>query len=131
MDRVLNSLEDDGYLLNSRRTWCTRRLSTLAIWVRTRTGNGFGVSMTQTAYFRPHNRSEDIANLYLVGANTQPGAGTPAVMMSAKITAQTIWDDHGARVSERHLIRPDDPVLLPAHSPALHDADELEGSVVP
>ena len=41
-------------------------------------GNGFGVepTLTQTAFFRPHNRSEDIEGLYLVGANTQPGAGT-------------------------------------------------------
>ncbi|MEN8446227.1 MAG: phytoene desaturase, partial [Cyanobacteria bacterium J06555_13] len=39
---------------------------------------------------RPHNRSEDIDNLYLVGANTQPGGGTPSVMMCAKMTAREI-----------------------------------------
>jgi phytoene desaturase len=39
---------------------------------------------------RPHNRSEDIEHLYLVGANAQPGGGTPAVMMSAKMTARII-----------------------------------------
>jgi phytoene desaturase len=55
-------------------------------------GNAFGVSpvFKQSAFFRPHNQSEDISNLYLVGANTQPGAGTPSVMMSAKITAAEI-----------------------------------------
>jgi len=44
-------------------------------------GNGFGVEpvMAQSAYFRPHNRSEDIHNLYLVGQGTQPGGGTPSV----------------------------------------------------
>jgi phytoene desaturase len=58
-------------------------------------GNAFGVQpiFRQTAFFRPHNRSEDIANLYLVGASTMPGAGVPSVMMSAKITTKLIADD--------------------------------------
>jgi phytoene desaturase len=47
----------------------------------------------QTAFFRPHNRSEDVANLYLVGQGTQPGGGTPSVMMSAKMTAREIAND--------------------------------------
>ena len=40
-------------------------------------GNAFGVEPTllQSAYLRPHNQSEDIENLYLVGAGTHPGAG--------------------------------------------------------
>ena len=41
----------------------------------------------------PHNRVAEIDGLYLVGANTQPGAGTPAVMMSAKMTARCVADD--------------------------------------
>jgi phytoene desaturase len=55
-------------------------------------GNGFGLEpvLVQSAFFRPHNRSEDIQNLYLVGANSQPGGGTPAVMMCAKMTAREI-----------------------------------------
>ena len=58
-------------------------------------GNGFGVEpvLTQTAFFRPHNRSEDISNLYLVGQSTQPGGGTPSVMMSAKMTVREIAKD--------------------------------------
>lgn len=60
-------------------------------------GNAFGVEpvLTQSAWFRPHNRSEDVENLYLVGASAQPGAGTPSVMMSAKMTARVIQEDHG------------------------------------
>ena len=59
-------------------------------------GNGFGVEpkLTQSAFFRPHNRSEDIENLYMVGASAQPGAGTPSVMMSAKMTAREVYADH-------------------------------------
>ncbi|WP_353141674.1 phytoene desaturase family protein [Limnohabitans sp.] len=40
--------------------------------------------MMQSAWFRPHNRSEDIQNLFMVGASTHPGAGIPGVLMSAK-----------------------------------------------
>ncbi|MDP9766026.1 phytoene desaturase family protein [Deinococcus enclensis] len=58
-------------------------------------GNAFGPEplLVQSAFFRPHNRSEDVRNLYLVGAGAQPGAGTPAVMMSAKMTARLIAED--------------------------------------
>jgi phytoene desaturase len=42
-------------------------------------------TLTQSAWFRPNNRSEDIKNLYLVGAGTQPGAGLPGVLSSARI----------------------------------------------
>lgn len=50
-------------------------------------GTGFSVQplLTQSAYFRFHNRSEDIENLYLVGAGTHPGAGMPGVLCSAKV----------------------------------------------
>lgn len=58
-------------------------------------GNAFGPEplLAQSAFFRPHNRSEDVRNFYLVGAGAQPGAGTPAVMMSAKMTARLIAED--------------------------------------
>lgn len=39
----------------------------------------------QSAWFRPHNRSEEVAGLYLVGAGTHPGAGLPGVLSSARI----------------------------------------------
>ncbi len=60
-------------------------------------GNAFGPEpvLTQSAFFRPHNKSEDIDNLYLVGAGAQPGGGTPSVMMSAKMTARVIAKDLG------------------------------------
>lgn len=58
-------------------------------------GNAFGPepTLTQSAWFRPHNRSQDIDRLYLVGAGAQPGAGTPSVMMSAKMTARLVAED--------------------------------------
>ena len=50
-------------------------------------GAGFGLEpvLWQSAWFRPHNRSEELENLYLVGAGTHPGAGLPGVLSSAKV----------------------------------------------
>lgn len=55
-------------------------------------GSAFSVQPTllQSAWFRPHNRSEDIDNLYFVGAGTHPGAGLPGVLSSAKIVDELI-----------------------------------------
>lgn len=44
----------------------------------------------QSAYFRPHNRSEELEGLYMVGAGTHPGAGVPSVFLSAKIVADMV-----------------------------------------
>jgi phytoene desaturase len=50
-------------------------------------GAAFGMEpvLSQSAWFRPHNRSEDIERLYLVGAGTHPGAGLPGVLSSARV----------------------------------------------
>jgi phytoene desaturase len=57
-------------------------------------GSAFSVEplLTQSAWFRPHNRSEDIENLYFVGAGTHPGAGLPGVLSSAKIAEDLIGE---------------------------------------
>jgi phytoene desaturase len=49
-------------------------------------GAAFGLEplLLQSAWFRPHNRSEDVSGLFMVGASTHPGAGVPGVLMSAK-----------------------------------------------
>jgi phytoene desaturase len=48
--------------------------------------------LTQSAWFRPHNRSEEFENLYFVGAGTHPGAGLPGVLSSAIIAENLIGD---------------------------------------
>ncbi len=57
-------------------------------------GAGFGLEpiLTQSAWFRPHNRSEDVDGLFMVGASSQPGAGVPSVLMSAKMLEQVVPD---------------------------------------
>ncbi|NTW98267.1 MAG: phytoene desaturase [Oscillochloris sp.] len=46
--------------------------------------------LTQSAWFRPHNQSEEFSNLYFVGAGTHPGAGVPGVLGSAVIAQDLI-----------------------------------------
>lgn len=58
-------------------------------------GSAFSLEplLTQSAYFRAHNRDDVIRNLYLVGAGTHPGAGIPGVVGSAKATARLMLED--------------------------------------
>jgi phytoene desaturase len=57
-------------------------------------GAAFGMEplLLQSAWFRPHNRSEDVDGLYMVGAGTHPGAGVPGVLMSAKTLEMVVPD---------------------------------------
>jgi phytoene desaturase len=58
-------------------------------------GSAFSLEpiLTQSAWFRVHNRDDVLGNLYFVGAGTHPGAGVPGVIGSAKATARVIMDD--------------------------------------
>jgi phytoene desaturase len=60
-------------------------------------GAGFGLEprFSQSAYFRFHNKSEDIKGLYFVGASTHPGAGVPGVLCSAKVLEKVIPRPNG------------------------------------
>jgi phytoene desaturase len=57
-------------------------------------GAGFGMEpiLSQSAYFRPQNKSHWLGNLFMVGAGTHPGAGIPGVLTSAKIAADMVPD---------------------------------------
>lgn len=72
-------------------------------------GNAFSIEprLTQSAYFRPHNRSEDVRRLYFVGAGTHPGGGVPGVLLSAEATEKCVLEDFemqnvAPRASLRH-----------------------------
>lgn len=60
-------------------------------------GSAFSVEpvLTQSAWFRPHNRDDVLSNMYIVGAGTHPGAGVPGVVGAAKATAGVIEADFG------------------------------------
>ena len=57
-------------------------------------GAGFSLEprILQSAWFRPHNISEEVDGLYLVGAGTHPGAGLPGVVSSAEVLDKLVPD---------------------------------------
>ena len=93
-DRIIKFLEDN-YLPGLEENIITEHIVT-PLYFRDRLnsylGSSFSVEpvLTQSAWFRPHNRSEEFENLYFVGAGTHPGAGLPGVVTSAKIVDKLI-----------------------------------------
>jgi phytoene desaturase len=65
-------------------------------------GSAFSVAptLTQSAWFRPHNRDPKIPGLYIAGAGTHPGAGLPGVINSGKATASLVIKDFARRGQE-------------------------------
>jgi phytoene desaturase len=97
-DRILASLE--RVLPDLRKHVVVRRQFTPADFqsqLGSHIGSAFSVAptLTQSAYFRPHNRDKRIPGLYLVGAGTHPGAGVPGVINGAKATYASIAEDFG------------------------------------
>lgn len=58
-------------------------------------GTAFGLSptLTQTNYFRPHLKSDNVKNLYFVGSSVHPGPGVSIVLLSSKLVVQEILKD--------------------------------------
>lgn len=102
-DRILAHLE--RFLLPDLRAQIvTRRIFTpsdFAGELNSHLGSAFSLEplLTQSAYFRVHNRDARLPGLYFVGAGTHPGAGVPGVVNSAKATAGLVLDD--LRAEER------------------------------
>ena len=96
-ERILGFLEEWG-LEGLREHLVVRHLFTpddFASELNAAHGNAFGIEprLSQTAFLRPHNASEDVDNLYLVGAGTHPGAGIPGVLLGAEATAYCVARD--------------------------------------
>ena len=97
-NKVLTFLEDDFGLTDLTRSIEVLETFTPSDFKKQRNnhlGSAWGVEpkLTQTAYFRPNNRSEDIKNLYFVGASTHPGAGVPGVLLTAETTIKLVAKD--------------------------------------
>lgn len=101
-DRILSYLEA-RYIPGLRRDLVTQRIFTPLDFQRefnSHLGSAFSLEplLTQSAWFRVHNRDDRVGGLYFVGAGTHPGAGVPGVVNSAKATASLmIADIHGRR----------------------------------
>jgi len=96
-DRIIDYLEA-RYIPGLRKEIVTQRIFTPEDFrdtLNSHLGAAFSLEpvLTQSAFFRTHNRDEKIPNLYFVGAGTHPGAGVPGVVNSAKATARLILDD--------------------------------------
>ena len=96
-DQVLAYLEA-RYIPNLRRDLTVQRVFTPADFkgeLNAHLGSAFSLEpiLTQSAFFRTHNRDDRIPNLYFVGAGTHPGAGIPGVVGSAKATAGLMIED--------------------------------------
>jgi phytoene desaturase len=95
-DRIIAYLEERYLPGLSRHIVTERRIDPLHFrdTLNSHLGSAFSVEpiLTQSAWFRPHNRSEDVPNLYFAGAGTHPGAGLPGVMSSGKIVADLIGE---------------------------------------
>jgi phytoene desaturase len=92
-DRVFKLLE--RYMPGVEQNLATERWLTPLDFegeLRSYLGAAFSVEpvLTQSAWFRPHNESEDIKNLFFAGAGTHPGAGIPGVLCSAKIAEDLV-----------------------------------------
>ncbi|MEO1135698.1 MAG: phytoene desaturase [Pseudomonadota bacterium] len=96
-DRILDYLEA-RYIPGLREDLVTSRIFTPGDFeteLNAFAGSAFSIEpiLTQSAYFRTHNRDDRISNLYFAGAGTHPGAGVPGVVGSAKATAGLMLED--------------------------------------
>ena len=96
-DRILDYLEA-RHMPGLRQQLVTCRMFTpddFRDTLNAHLGSAFSLEpiLTQSAFFRVHNRDSEIQNLYFVGAGTHPGAGVPGVVASAKATAGLVLED--------------------------------------
>ena len=94
-DRILASLEKEHLVPDLRKHLVSQRIFTpndFETELDAYMGSAFQFEpvLTQSAWFRPHNKSEDVENLFFVGAGTHPGAGLPGVISSAKVLEKFI-----------------------------------------
>jgi phytoene desaturase len=94
MDRILDALDAEHLpgLRDNLATSFHLDPRYFAGELRSYRGAAFGLEPTlrQSAYFRFHNRSEDVDGLYFVGAGVHPGAGLPGVVSSAKVLERVV-----------------------------------------
>jgi phytoene/squalene synthetase len=90
-------------------------------------GAGFSIQpiLRQSAYFRFHNRSEDVENLFFVGAGTHPGAGIPGVLMTAKVLDRIVPAvGHGGKTTSGRSAAHGPPTVPRSSGSA--DSDDVE-----
>jgi phytoene desaturase len=109
-EKILEYIEK-RYAPDLRRHLVTQRIFTpedFKVELNSHLGSAFSTEpiLTQSAFFRTHNRDDHLKGMYFAGAGTHPGAGLPGVVNSAKATANLMIGDHQAGLLRR--IFPDD-----------------------
>lgn len=105
-ERLMQELERSGVLPGLRDNLTVSRVLTPQHFqdeLNSFRGAAFGMApvLRQSAFFRPHNKSEDVDGLYLVGAGTHPGAGLPGVLSSARaLDGFELMAQHGRTASQ-------------------------------
>jgi phytoene desaturase len=104
-DRIVHFLEKEAGLEGLAEDIVVEHQFTpldFASELRSHLGAAFSIepTLTQSAYFRPHNRSGAIGGLYLVGAGTHPGAGIPGVLLAAELTSRLVTNDVRAGINK-------------------------------
>ena len=126
-DRIIRFLEEKvglaglaGHIVSEHRYTPLDFQDDLGSWL----GAAFSIepTLTQSAYFRPHNRSE-VPGLYFVGAGTHPGAGLPGVLLSASITSELIREDVPLRPEEAPVHGPGPAAEVPGEEVIANVAD--------
>lgn len=122
-DRILSYLEE-RYLPGLKENLVIQRIFTpedFKTELNAHLGAAFSLEplLTQSAFFRTHNRDEKIKGLYVVGAGTHPGAGVPGVVNSAKATAGLVIEDYASQLRKR-------PASMPASEPTPQAVREAE-----
>lgn len=97
-DRIIHFLEHQAGLEGLSASIVVEQQFTpldFASQLRSHLGAAFSIepTLTQSAYFRPHNRSSSVRGLYIVGAGSHPGAGIPGVLLSAELTSKLVTED--------------------------------------
>ena len=109
-DRILAYMEEK-YMPGLRESLVHTRIFTpddFKTELNSHLGAAFSLEprLTQSAYFRQHNRDPHIKGLYFVGAGTHPGAGVPGVVNSAKATHSLVVEDLGLRAGTAVKLAP-------------------------
>ncbi|UOF00049.1 phytoene desaturase [Bdellovibrio reynosensis] len=98
-EKILNYLEA-RYLPDLKQNLVVQKIFTPKDFsknLNAHVGSAFSLEpiLTQSAFFRTHNKDDKLKGLYFVGAGTHPGAGVPGVISSAKATAKVVMSDAG------------------------------------
>ena len=104
-DMVLDTIEQKMECSDLRDHIEVEKIITPADWEReynVHTGAVFNLShhLSQMMYWRPHNKFEELDNMYLVGGGTNPGSALPTIYESGRLVSNLISDQYGVEYSE-------------------------------